>query len=382
MVAGVVAEFDPFHNGHKYLLEQIREKGVTHIAAAMSGDLTQRGDVALFDKQARAQCAVKNGADLVIELPCPFSCSCSEIFGAAAVKLLANAGADVIAFGSETDDKALLSECADISTVLSDEPAVAELTATGLSYPKAISQLVYERYGEKYADVFSSPNATLGIEYIKAARRFGINDFMPIKRIGAAHNSSKAQGGFASASLIRERIRQGVDASTLTPLDVKNLSPAFIENMEEHILFTLCQGSVENLAACNDVNEQIMMSILHLPRYMPGSLSELFDILKAKGVTMARLKRIALFLSAGLEAVSIDELTAARVLSFNKKGAQLLHNAKGSEVIFDTSLARVREIVPKIVQNMIKGSYFRYLCTDRKETVTNEYTRKIIIEKE
>ena len=139
---------------------------------------------------------------------------------------------------------------------------------------------------------------------------------------------------------------------------------------------------MQSLTACPDINQQILESMLHLPRYMPGSLSELFDILKCKGVTMARLKRIALFLSAGLEDVSVSELTAARVLSFNKRGAQLLHNAKINDLLFDTSLARIGETVLKIVQNIVRGSYFRYLCTDRKEPHINEYTRKIFIEKE
>ena len=113
--AGIVCELDPMHYGHKYLFDKVREAGFSHIVCAMSGDLTQRGDVSLADKQSRARCAVLNGADLVIELPPPFSCSCSEVFAKSAVKLLAAAGADTIAFGSEYDDKALLQSCANVS---------------------------------------------------------------------------------------------------------------------------------------------------------------------------------------------------------------------------------------------------------------------------
>ena len=380
--AGVVAEFDPFHNGHRYLLEKIRESGVTHIAVAMSGDLTQRGGVALYDKQARARCAVKNGADIVVELPPPFSCSCSEIFARSAVKLLAGLRIDTIAFGSEVTDRQLLNECADISLSLSDNEEIRELTAQGLSYPKAMSEYIGAHYGAEYAEVFSQPNATLGIEYIKAARALGISEFMPIKRAGVSHNSGEISGRFASGSLIRERVRQGESVSGLTPLDTAALSPAFIEKMEGHILFTLCVGDEARLSECPDISTGILESILRLKREMPATLDELFGKLKNKGVTLARLRRIALFLSAGLENVSVDELTAARVLAFNKRGAQLLGNAKGGEVCFDTSLSRIEEAAPKLVQNINKGAYFRYLCTDKSVPYTNEYTRKIIIERE
>ena len=381
-VAGIVAEFDPFHNGHKYLLERVRESGITHIAAAMSGDLTQRGDVSLFDKQARAICAVKNGADIVIELPPPFSCSCSEVFARAAVKLLAGLGVDMIAFGSEVTDKALLSECADISSSLSDNDEIKALTSSGLSYPKAISEYIKAHYGEEYSSVFSSPNATLGVEYIKAAREYKIPDFLPIARGGVSHDSDTANGGFASGSLLRQMVRENKDISAFTPLERKSLSPAFIENMEGHILFTLCQGDTKRLSTCNDINSQILESILRLPRNMPASLSELYERLKCKGVTLARLRRIALFLSAGLENVSADELNAARILAFNKRGTQLLQNARGGKIIFDTSLSRIEQSVPKIVQNINRGAYFRYLCTDKNEHYINEYTRKITIERE
>lgn len=379
-VAGVVCEFDPFHNGHKYLLDKTRQSGITHIACAMSGDLTQRGGVAIADKQQRAMTAVANGADIVLELPPPFCCSCSEVFARSAVKLLAGVGAQVIAFGSEITDISLLKECADISIALSDNAQIKELTKQGLSYPRAMCEYIKENYGEEYSSVFSQPNATLGIEYIKAAREYGITDICPIKRIGAAHDSDKPTGKYVSASYIRGLILENKDHKSFVPDKSIVSHPADIRNMQGQILFTICQGDKDKLSAVPDINEQLLQSILHLPRYMPGSLDELFELLKSKNVTLARLRRIVLFLSAGLENTDVSELTAARVLALNKRGAQLLHNTRGSDIIFDTSLSRIGEAVPKIVQNIIKGSYFRYLCTDRKEPCINEYTRKIIIQ--
>lgn len=380
--AGIVCEFDPFHNGHKYLLESVRKKGITHIVCAMSGDLTQRGDVAVADKQSRAQCAVNNGADLVVELPPPFCCSCSQVFAQGAVRLLKAAGADCIAFGSEVDDTQLLSECADISLDLENDPDVAAITADGLSYPRAVSLVIERKYGKKFVEVFSQPNATLAVEYIKAARALGINEFIAIKRKGTDHGSGDIVGSYAAAGTIRKMLRKELDVSSLTLLDMTNEQPAFIGRMETHILFTLCTADEQTLKSCPDINTQILESIMKMRKSAPSTLEELYISLKTKGVTLARLRRISVYLSAGLESISPDGLDAARVLAFNKRGTELLAAAKEGSVLFDTSLARIEERVPNIVQNIIKASYFRYLCTDREQDCINEYTRKITIERE
>ena len=95
-IAGIVAEYNPFHNGHKYQIQATRQAGAEGIVAVMSGDCVQRGSAAVFSKYDRAQAAIRNGADLVIELPCPFSCSNSEVFARSAVRLLAGLGEDVV----------------------------------------------------------------------------------------------------------------------------------------------------------------------------------------------------------------------------------------------------------------------------------------------
>ena len=121
ITSGIVAEYNPFHNGHKYMIEQVRAKGATHVVAVMSGSVVQRGDVAVFDKHFRAQKAVENGVDLVIELPFPFSCSSGEVFARSAISILSGLGDEVInhlAFGCECDDIDLLIKAADASIEL------------------------------------------------------------------------------------------------------------------------------------------------------------------------------------------------------------------------------------------------------------------------
>ena len=141
-IAGVVAEYNPFHNGHKYHLEETRRMGATHIVVVMSGSAVQRGDTAISDKYFRAKTAVENGADLVIELPCPYSCSSAERFAGAAVQILAGfgeGGVSMLSFGCEDDDIALLDKAAEISSELDESDYVKEMLENGVPYPAAVA---------------------------------------------------------------------------------------------------------------------------------------------------------------------------------------------------------------------------------------------------
>ncbi|RGF94246.1 hypothetical protein DXA02_03825 [Ruminococcus sp. AM54-1NS] len=140
-IAGIVAEYNPFHNGHKYQIQATRQAGAEGIVAVMSGDCVQRGSAAVFSKYDRAQAAIRNGADLVIELPCPFSCSNSEVFARSAVRLLAGLGENVVttlSFGCESGDKNALEQAAEISAMLENSQQVRELLSQGKTYPQAM----------------------------------------------------------------------------------------------------------------------------------------------------------------------------------------------------------------------------------------------------
>ena len=122
-IAGIVTEYNPFHNGHKFMIEQVKKKGADLVVAVMSGAVVQRGDIAIFDKHFRAKKAVENGVDLVLELPFPYSCSSAEIFGRTAIYILSSLGKNIInsiAFGCETYDINLLKKASDISENLKD----------------------------------------------------------------------------------------------------------------------------------------------------------------------------------------------------------------------------------------------------------------------
>ena len=176
-VLGIVAEYNPFHNGHLYHLnESKKQSGADYSVCVMSGNFTQRGDTAIIDKWSRTEMALKNGIDLVIELPVVYSISSAENFAYGSMSVLDKLGiVDTVSFGSEVGDLTILDSIAEI---LCTEPKeyVSLLNhelSRGISFPKAREKalLMYLNDIRKYANVLSNPNNILGIEYLKALKR-------------------------------------------------------------------------------------------------------------------------------------------------------------------------------------------------------------------
>ncbi len=140
---GIICEYNPFHNGHLRHIEETRKHGATHIVAVMSGNFVQRGDVAVIDKFARAKSAVRNGADLVIEMPVVYSLSSAESFARAGMALLAGLGCvDGISFGSECGDAEILRNAAAASLIASNSEKVKPLLEEGMPFPLAVRQII------------------------------------------------------------------------------------------------------------------------------------------------------------------------------------------------------------------------------------------------
>ena len=190
-VLAIIGEYNPFHNGHLYHLNKSKEKAnAKYTIAIMSGNFVQRGNTAVLDKWTRAKMAILNGVDLVIELPCIYSISSAENFAMGAIKILNSLKiVDTISFGTETDDISLLQEFADI---LTDEPEefkslLSHELSKGISFPKARENalLMYLNDIRRYANVLSSPNNILAIEYLKALKETNSPIVpMAVKRIG------------------------------------------------------------------------------------------------------------------------------------------------------------------------------------------------------
>lgn len=208
MYIGIICEFDPLHSGHARLLSHARAMGADAVICAMSGNFTQRGSFAALDKRARAEMAVRCGADLVLELPTPWAMSPAETFARGGVRLLALAGADTLLFGSECGDLPALRCLADCL----DSPAFADrLTAadSGATFAVRRQRAAAALLGDADAALLESPNNTLAVEYLRALRRTGAS-MTPatLLRTGAAHDGAP-EGGTASASYLRQLLRQG-----------------------------------------------------------------------------------------------------------------------------------------------------------------------------
>ena len=202
-IAGIIAEYNPFHNGHKYHIEKTRElTGATHIVAVMSSNYVQRGETSLMSKWARAEAAVKNGVDLVVELPTLWSSSYAQRFALGGVDLLNSLGCvDIISFGSENGNIDELIACRDALQSEAVDAKIKENLESGLGYASARAEAVGAVYGDRFFDILGGANNTLGIEYLNSLQKTEskIKPFT-VARTGAAHDSAEKSEEFASAS--------------------------------------------------------------------------------------------------------------------------------------------------------------------------------------
>lgn len=298
MVTGIICEFNPFHSGHKYLIDKIKENG-NSVICCMSGNFVQRGEFAVFDKFTRTETALKGGADLVIELPSACSTLSAEGFAKSAVNLLESTGIiDEISFGAESDN---ISELKKFSEMLNNEDIKSTITnemKKGIPYHTARKNVLN-------TNLLDSPNNILACEYLRFAN-VPCNAF---KRIGKGHDTDDE---LYSASAIRKT------------LDGNKISS--IENCEIAVLAKLRQMSKDDFKKIADVNEGLENRIYDAVRNA-NSLDELYNLIKTKRYTMARIRRIILRAYLGIEDNSA-QAPYIRILGFNEAGRNLLSEMK------------------------------------------------------
>lgn len=219
---GLITEYNPLHNGHIYHLNEARNKSGAEIAVAvMSGNFVQRGEPAVIDKYSRAKAAVDSGVNLVVELPAFYALSSAEGFAAGAVLTLEALGAGSFVFGSECGDINLLEKCTEIfiNEPVDFQSELKNNLSMGHSYPKARHMALSAIYGNKLSEIADSPNNILGIEYIKAVRKYKL-DIRPltIKRVQNSYHDTALNNEISSATAVRQRIidlSAGITASEL-----------------------------------------------------------------------------------------------------------------------------------------------------------------------
>lgn len=319
MIYCVISEFNPFHNGHQYLLSRLPSGKGDYIVCIMSGAFVQRGEPAAYDKWSRAQAAVAKGADLVLELPVPFVLSDGDRFGAKGVELAAALGQPVtLAFGTETADLAPLVKLASVAEE-DLAPLIKEKMEQGLSYGAARQGALAALCPAESA-LLKEPNNLLACGYIRACLARGL-DFCGILRT-APHDGAPV-GQVASATYIRAH-REEFDR--YCPLAQE---PALDRAAAERGLMTLLKTrSAEQLRQCANISEGLENRILSALSEC-GSLESLYDRIKTKRYSHAKLRRAVM---AGALGIGADLPMAAapylRVLAFGEKGRELLHSLK------------------------------------------------------
>ena len=337
--AGIITEYNPLHYGHLALIQAVRQQfgEDTAVICAMSGDFVQRGDFAIERAHARAEAAVRGGADLVLELPLPWAISSAEGFARGGVSILAATGVvDTLAFGSECGNAAKLQRAAKALLRADFPDALREELAKGLSFAAARESAARALIGEDAA-VLREPNDILGVEYCKALLQSGSTIApLAILRKVVGHNGGAAKG-FASASHIRELLTNGEDASAYLTAESAAIyarecaagrAPVTMQNAERAVLSRLRAMCEEDFARYDSGNEGLYRRFYDAAR-TAASVDELLSAVKTKRYAYARLRRM--LLAAYLDVTAADvppEVPYLRVLACNERGRKLLKTIK------------------------------------------------------
>jgi predicted nucleotidyltransferase len=303
-VVGIVAEYNPLHNGHIYHMEEsVRQAGAEGCIVAMSGNFVQRGEPACTDKFTRAEWAVMGGADVVVEIPTAFAVASAERFAEGAVKTLAATGVVTdLAFGVETEDVNALYHLADL---LDREPANLRMyllhhLKQGKSFPRAQYEALADLgVPETELAILQQPNNILAVEYLKSIRRYAPEIRpLPILRIGNRYNSTVLTGKLSSATAIREALLSGDESVYDTmPMSVAAAMrfdaqfPVTFDRFSSMLLYRLRSMTVEELAELPDVSEGFEQVLFKAAR-QAIDLPSLLEAIKSKRYTLARCKRI------------------------------------------------------------------------------------------
>jgi len=383
MVVGIVAEYNPFHNGHKLQIEYAKNVlGASHVIVAMSGSFTQRGTIACFDKYTRAEAALKCGADIVLEIPTIFATSSAKEFASAGVELLASTGiVDTLLFGAECDNLDLFiksgSQLAQLEKNGSLDSTINSFMSEGLTYAEARATAL-DRYIP--SQILSSPNNILGLEYCRYIYTSGTDmDIAVIKRQSNDYNSKELTGDISSASAIRENISK-TGQILAVPFKAKSLykTSTFInqDDISDILHYRLLsQNDYEKYLDCTlDLADRIRNN---LNEYL--SFSQFCNLLKTKNINYSRISRVLCHILLGITQDDFHELkekgyiSYLRMLGFSKNGKSLLSQIKEKGTY--TLLTRPTDDVNKF--DIISSDILRLVLTKKIGTVLpTEYTRR------
>lgn len=405
-VLGIVAEYNPFHNGHLYHIKQsIEQTNSDYVVCVISGNFVQRGNTSIVDKWTKAKMAIANGADLVLELPTVYSTSSAENFAEGSIKVLDELGiVDSISFGMETNDIATLNN---IANVLYQEPKdyvtiLNHELNKGISFPKARENalMMYLNDIKRYANVLSGSNNILGIEYLKAMKKLK-SPLQPvgIQREKVFYNDNFIVDDFASATAIRKMIvnRQFDDIMKVIPRSSYILLAQELRNghyvldlskFQSEILYKLRSMTTEQIRELPDVSEGLENAIKNAADSC-NNIIDLVNMIKSKRYTQTRIQRILIYCLLGITQKMMDTSRKTtpyiRVLGFNDNGKKLISEAmaKNPKLNLVTSVKKfMDENRNKTLREMLQTDIYAtniYTLGYEKDSWANlDYTNKIV----
>ena len=377
-ICAVVAEFNPFHNGHAYLLEKIRSSGYSHIVVVMSGNYVQRGEAAIFPKDARAKAALQMGANLVIELPTVKVLATAEKYAFSALSIIKKLGNQInaLAFGTETENFENLVEIKEILGTELFKKEVKLQLEKGLSFAVCRENAVRNISKKPYiANEIKNPNNILAVEYLKAMDKLGMSlDCVPVKRM-------EVPGKYFSASKLREMIiQENLDFKNYIPekLDFNtNLKASYFE-MGREIICKLRSLEKSDFARLPDVSEGLENRIYSAVK-KACSLPELLEIAKTKRYAMARIKRIILCAFLGIDSnMASAEIPYIRVIGSDEKGFEILKNVNFPVVTRYSDVLKLGSDAQKFFELENKFTNIYYSLTKEILPCEKEKTFKMI----
>ncbi len=351
-IYGIIAEYNPFHNGHLYQINAIKQSDKdAKIVVAISPNVVQRGDFALFDKWTRARAALSCGADLVLEIPSTFALATAERFALGGISVLNAIGAEKLCFGSESGNLDALVSAAALLDDADVKQSMKGQLSKGVTFAKARSTAVKQK-DLSAADCLQNPNDILAVEYIKAISRLGAEiEPFPVLRKAVEHLEECPNGEYASASYIRENLSQ----QALREFTPDRAAGLFLEaynsarysngakSLETALILKLRTMTKEEIAVLYDVSEGLENRIWRAAREC-SDIDSLLATIKTKRYTMARIRRILMYALLDFTKDKMrEDIPYIRVLGHNSKGLEIL-SQKSVKLPIVTSLSKARSI--------------------------------------
>lgn len=341
-VCGIICEFNPFHNGHKYLIDEAKRLTQSKILCLMSGDFVQRGTPAIQEKYTRAKAAISCGADMVLELPTVFACSNAENFAFGAVKILKSLGVSELVFGVEESNLETLEKIAQIKleNSLNFQNAFKNEIENGLNYNTALKRAIAKEFGnEEVLEILAKPNNILAIEYLTAIKKLNAKiKPIAILRTDNGYNSDISKDTFLSASGIRDKLKNNEDVSKFVPYKLNKdeiFNTKANDRFEALILSTLRQLKPEVLETFYDYNEGIEYRIKEFANAY-SSLDEIVDNVSTPRYRKPRVQKLLLYpsLLVTKKIASLAKTTkpVIKLLAISKSSKQFLAEVNKSKI--------------------------------------------------